>query len=96
MKNNQKYVKMQEVIDHIDNDGLLVGNNAEWAKEAVNKSESILLDQYIPADRITNMIKYCEDKVSYYLYQVGSFAKAECYRNFINMLKTLSQEGDEG
>ena len=32
------FASVNDIFNHIDNDGLLVGNNAEWAKEAVVKS----------------------------------------------------------
>ncbi len=92
--NNNYYANIEQIFNHIDNDGLLVGNNADWAKEAVCKSDYIDLDYFIPVIEIDNMIKYCKNKIDEYI-QLGSIAKVECYNDFINMLKCLSIEDEE-
>ena len=92
--NNNYYANVEQIFNHIDNDGLLVGNNAEWAKEAVCKSDYIDLDYFIPVIEIDNMIKYCKDKIEFYR-ALGSISKIECYHDFINMLKSLSIDDDD-
>lgn len=87
------FASVHDIFNHIDNDGLLVGNNAEWAKEAVYKSDYIDLDYFIPVIEIDNMINYCKDKIEFYR-ELGSISKMECYHDFINMLKSLSIDED--
>jgi hypothetical protein len=94
MNINNYYANVEQIFNHIDNDGLLVGNNAEWAKEAVCKADYIDLDYFIPVIEIDNMIKYCKDKIEFYR-DLGSISKMECYNDFINMLKSLYIDEDD-
>ena len=94
MNNNNYYANVEQIFNHIDNDGLLVGNNAEWAKEAVCKSNCINLDYFVPVGRVDQLIHYCKNKIDEYI-QLGSIAKVECYNDFINMLKSLSIDAEE-
>lgn len=41
------YVNMQEALTNMDNGKLLVGNNLEWAREAVMMSTAINLDRFV-------------------------------------------------
>ena len=91
---NNNYANVEQIFNHIDNDGLLVGNNAEWAKEAVCKVDYIDLDYFIPIDRVNQLIHYCKNKIDDYI-QLGSIDKVECYNNFINMLNCLSIDAEE-
>ena len=52
-----RYVNLEQVLYHIDNDGLLVGNNAEWAKEAVYNSEYVDLEYFIPSEELEKLKK---------------------------------------
>ena len=92
--NNNYYAKVEQIFNHIDNDGLLVGNNADWAKEAVCKSTCINLDYFIPVRRVDDAIKYCREKIDYYR-ELGSIDKMDCYNDFIDILKSLCMEVDE-
>ena len=56
------FASVNDIFNHIDNDGLLVGNNAEWAKEAVVKSTYVSLDYYIPCQVIEDAKKHCQEK----------------------------------
>ena len=88
MNTNNYYANVEQIFKHIDTDKLLVVNNAEWAKEAVCKSDYIDFNYFIPIIEIDNMIKYCKDKIDYYR-DLGSISKMECYQDFINMLTSL-------
>ena len=85
---SNRYANVEQIFKHIDTDKLLVGNNAEWAKEAVYKSDYIDLDYFVPIKEIDDMITYCNKKIDYYR-DLGSISKMECYHDFINMLKSL-------
>lgn len=93
MNGHEIYVNFDEIFSHIDNDGLLVGNNAYWAKEAVYNSSYINLDYYIPCSTIDNIKQQCEEKLSYYS-SIGSIAKVECYVEFIQMLNSIWKDPD--
>lgn len=41
------YVNMQDALTKMDKGGLLVGNNLEWAREAVMMSTTINLDRFV-------------------------------------------------
>lgn len=88
-----RYVNLDQVINNIDNGGLLVGNNAEWAKEAVYKADYVDMDYYIPCSALDAEIKNCEDQIKYYS-SLGSIAQVECYTNFLYVLKSLWRDPD--
>ena len=88
------FASVNDIFNHIDNDGLLVGNNAEWAKEAVVKSTYVSLDYYIPCSALDAEIKNCEEQIKYYS-SMGSIAQVECYTNFLYVLKSLWRDPDE-
>lgn len=90
MNTANRYVSQEDVFKHIDNDGLLVGNNAEWAKEAVWKSDGVFLDYFIPVREIDDIVKCCNEKIEHY-QQLGLTTHAECYRDFVNMLRALPE-----
>ena len=85
------YASIDEIFQHIDNDGLLVGNNAEWAKEAVCKADYIHLDYYVPCNVIDEAVKHCQEKLDHYT-ELGSIAHVECYTHFINLLHSMWQD----
>lgn len=90
------YVNLDQVINNIETGGLLVGNNAEWAKEAVFNSDHIVIDYFVPIKAIDDMLKYCREKFDYYAHFTVNYSdKADCYNDFINMLKCLTMEDDE-
>lgn len=89
-----RYVNVDQVLHHIDNDGLLVGNNAEWAKEAVYKSEYVDLEYFIPAVELDRVINECRIKQSEYA-KLGSLAQVECYTEFIMMLQSMWRDPDD-
>ena len=41
------YVKLDEVISNMETGGLLIGNNLEWAKEAVFKASKVDLQNFV-------------------------------------------------
>jgi hypothetical protein len=41
------YVSLKEALNNMDNGGLLVGNNLEWAREAVQKASAVNISRYI-------------------------------------------------
>lgn len=95
-----RYANVEEAFKNIDEGGLLVGNNAEWAKEAICKSEYIDLNYYIPISKIDKIITKCELKkrqalewsdVAYY----SSMARAEAFDDVIKLLKALDPEVEE-
>ena len=49
---SNRYANVEQIFKHIDTDKLLVGNNAEWAKEAVCKADYIDLNYFIPVIEI--------------------------------------------
>ena len=57
--------------------------------------DQIFLDYFVPVRRIDDAIKYCREKIEYYC-DLGSIAKVECYNDFIDILKSMSMEADEG
>ena len=92
-----RYVNVEQAFEHIDGDGLLVGNNAEWAKEAICKADYIDLNYYIPISEIDKIIEECEAKrqqalgwsdVAYHL----AMARAEAFEDVIKLLKALDPE----
>lgn len=83
-----RYVNLEQVINNIDNGGLLVGNNAEWAKEAVYKTDYVDMDYYIPCQTIDDAKKHCQERLDYY-NKLGSIAKVKCYTEFIQMLNSM-------
>lgn len=85
---NDIYVNLDQVVKNIDNGGLLVGNNAEWAKEAVYNAPYINLDYYVPCMDIEEVKKQCQEKLTQYA-ALGSIAKVECYVEFMQMLNSL-------
>lgn len=94
MNNNNYYANVEQIFNHIDNDGLLVGNNAEWAKEAVCKSNCINFDYYVSCSVIEEAVRHCEEKLNYYR-GLGSIAQVECYIHFINLLNSMWEDPDE-
>lgn len=82
------FASVNDIFSHIDNDGLLVGNNAEWAKEAVVKSTYVSLDYYVPCHVIEDAKKHCQEQLDYYS-KLGSTAQVECYIHFINLLDAM-------
>lgn len=88
------FASVNDIFNHIDNDGLLVGNNAEWAKEAVVKSIYVSLDYYIPCQVIEDAKKHCREKLEEYS-ATGSIAQVECYTHFINLLESMWQDPEE-
>ena len=91
MNTNNHYANVEQIFNHIDNDGLLVGNNADWAKEAVCKSTCVSLDYYVPCQVIEDAKKHCQEKLDYYS-KLGSIAQVECYIHFINLLDAMWQD----
>ena len=87
------FASVNDTFNHIDNDGLLVGNNAEWAKEAVVKSTYVSLDYYVPCQVIEDTKKHCREQLDYYS-KSGSIAQVECYTHFINLLDAMWQYPD--
>lgn len=88
-----RYVNLEQVINNIDNGGLLVGNNAEWAKEAVYKADHVDMDYYIPCQTIDDAKKHCQERLDYYS-KLGSIAKVECYTEFIQTLNSMWVDPD--
>lgn len=88
------FASVNDIFNHIDNDGLLVGNNAEWAKEAVVKSTYVSMDYYIPCQVIEDVKKQCQEKLDYYA-SLGSIAQVECYTEFIQMLNSMWEDTDD-
>ena len=84
------YVNLEQVINNINNGGLLVGNNAEWAKESVYNSEHVDMEHFIPCQAIDDAKKYCQERLDYYS-KLDSIAKVECYTEFIQMLKSMKK-----
>ena len=89
-----RYINLDQVIHNIDNDGLLVGNNAEWAKEAVYKADYVDLDYYIPCATVDEAIKHCQERLDYYS-KLGSTAQVECYIHFINLLNSMWEDPED-
>ena len=87
------FASVNDIFNHIDNDGLLVGNNAAWAKEAVVKSTYVSLDYYVPCQVIEDAKKHCQEQLDYYS-KLGSIAQVECYTHFINLLDAMWQDPD--
>ena len=87
------FASVTDIFNHIDNDGLLVGNNAEWAKEAVVKSTYVSLDYYVPCQVIEDAKKHCKERLDYYS-KLGSIAQVECYNHFINLLDAMWKDPD--
>lgn len=85
---NDIYVNLDQVVKNIDNIGLLVGNNAEWAKEAVYHAPYVNLDYYVPCASIESVKAQCREKLNHYA-ALGSIAKVECYVEFIALLESL-------
>lgn len=83
-----RYVKYSSTLEHIDNDGLLVGNNADWAREALYKSEQIDLDDYIPVSDINEFIEYCLNCIKVENYH-ANFGRARVYQDVIEQLTTI-------
>lgn len=88
-----RYVNLEQVINNIDNGGLLVGNNAEWAKEAVYKADYVDMDYYIPCKTIDDAKKHCQERLDYYS-KLGSIAKVEFYTEFIQTLNSMWVDPD--
>lgn len=91
---SERYANVEQIIKHIDNDGLLVGNNAEWAKEAVYNSDYIDIDYFVPASRIDQVKRDCDRKIEYYR-SLGSISKVEAYCDFKTMLDSLWHDEEE-
>ena len=87
------FASVNDIFNHIDNDGLLVGNNAEWAKEAVVKSTYVSLDYYVPCQVIEDAKKHCKERLDYYS-KLGSIAQVECYNHFLNLLDAMWKDPD--
>ena len=85
------FASVNDIFNHIDNDGLLVGNNAEWAKEAVVKSTYASLDHYVPCQVIDDAKKHCQEQLDYYS-KLGSIAQVQCYIHFINLLDSMRED----
>lgn len=85
---SNRYVNLDQVVKNVDGGGLLVGNNAEWAKEAIYNADYIDLDYFIPINDIDNLIKFCKSKVESYR-ATGSIAQVECYTEFLALLDSL-------
>lgn len=41
------YVNLKEALNNMDNGGLLVGNNLEWAREATINAQTINISRYV-------------------------------------------------
>ena len=74
--------------------GLLVGNNAELAKESVYNAPCVNLDYYVPGESIESLKEQCREKLSHYA-ALGSMDKVECYTEFIALLDSLWMDPED-
>lgn len=91
---NDIYVNLDQVVKNIDNGGLLVGNNCEWAKEAVYNAPYVDLDYYVPCESIETVKEQCREKLSHYA-ALESMDKVECYTEFIALLDSLWMDPED-
>ena len=85
---SNRYVNLDQAVKNVDDGGLLVGNNAEWAKDAIYNADYIDLDYFIPINDIDNLIKFCKSKIESYR-ATGSIAQVGCYTEFLALLDSL-------
>jgi hypothetical protein len=85
---SNRYVNLDQAVKNVDDGGLLVGNNAEWAKVAIYNADYIDLDYFIPIKDIDNLIEFCKSKIESYR-ATGSIAQVECYTEFLALLNSL-------
>ena len=90
MKTDNRYVREDDVIKNINESGLLVGNNAEWAKEAVYKADGIFLDYFIPVSKADDLVKLYREKIE----AESDPVKIDLYREFIANLRGMNPEVD--
>ena len=90
-----RYVKYDSVMENIDNGGVLVGNNADWAREAVYKAKQIDLDDYVPVSDIDEFIEYCINCIKVENYH-ANFGRARVYQDVIEQLTTIKNNCNRG
>ena len=91
----KRYVKYNSIMENIGNGGLLVGNNADWAREAVYKAQMIDLEDYVPVNEIDRLIEYCHAKIKIENLE-ANFGKARAYQDMIERLIIMKDTcGDE-
>lgn len=84
----REFANVSEIFDSIEIDGLLVGNNAEWAREAVHKAEKVDLDYWIPVSEIDELIRYFQAKCCVEQFN-ANFGKVAAYNDVIEQLVTI-------
>jgi len=84
------YANTTEIIRKLNADKLLVGNNLEWACEAVNGVDHINLDNYVEADEIKYLIEYIDAKIIIEEYD-ANFGKVKAYQDLKERLSNILQ-----
>jgi hypothetical protein len=56
------YVNLKETLNNMDNGGLLVGNNLEWAREAVLNASAINLDRHVNGTIIVDILNFLKEE----------------------------------
>lgn len=95
MNTENLYISDEQFFNYCKENRLLDDTQIEVLKLAAVNVDHIFLDYFVPIQKIDDMIKYCKDKVEYYAHCQGNFDKANCYNDFINMLKCLSIDAEE-
>lgn len=95
MNTNNLYINEEQFFNRAKEKRLLDEFQIGTLKLNALQVDHVFLDYFVPVRRVDDMIKYCREKIEYYR-ELGSIAKVECYIDFIEMLKTLSMEANEG
>ena len=80
------YASVEQIFKHVDNDGLLTGNNAEWAKEAVVKADYVSLDYYVSCGELDQLVKHLEELKEAEFICAG---QSECYATFVYCIEAI-------
>ena len=94
MNTENLYINDEQFFKYCEENRLLNDTQIEVLKQAAVNVDHVFLDYFVPVGRVDQLIHYCKNKIDEYI-QLGSFAKVECYNDFINMLKCLSIEAEE-
>lgn len=96
MNTNNLYVNYEQFFNRAKEERLLDDCQIETLKINALQVDHVFLDYFVPVRRVDDMIKYCKDKFEFYSHFQVNLDKAQCYYDFVQMLKTLSMEVDEG
>ena len=89
------YVNYEQFFNRARENRLLDDFQIETLKLNALEVDHVFLDYFVPVRLVDDAIKYCREKIEWYR-SLGSIDKMECYDDFINILKSMSMEADEG